>query len=417
MARQERILSARGAAAISTPGRHSDGGCLYLLVGNGPRSSAGSAEKLRSSDKVLSKVAFGSSRKSWVYMFAYQGRQCEMGLGPFPQVTLAEARELRDKWRKVLRFGHNPIEARRAGTAVGKTFGQCANEFIQSKRPEWRSAVHASQWRTTLETYAASLYPMPVDQVGTEAVLAVLKPVWQRTPETASRLRGRIENVLDAARARGLIPQTQANPARWKGHLAHLLPKRQQLSRGHHAATPYRQVPQFIGRLREVSSIAARGLEFLIHTACRAGEALGARWNEIDIENQVWIIPAHRMKSGKEHRIPLSRRAIAILEEMSGIRSIQGTDDFVFPGRRYGSPLSRSSMASLLARLEVQGTVHGFRSAFRDWCGNETSFPRELAEQALAHSTGNAVEAPYRRSDALEKRRQLMEAWEEYLDE
>jgi integrase len=389
MARRERILSARGAMAISKPGRHSDGGGLYLY---------------------LSKDA----RRSWVYLFAWQGRQCEMGLGAYPQTSLAEARERRDKWRKVLMDGRNPIEVRRDGsrTSSSPTFGACADELLATKSSHWSNAKHRQQWRRTLEGYAAPLYGLPVDQVCIEAVLGVLNPIWQSIPETASRLRGRIEAVLDIAKARGW--RSGENPAAWRGNLALILPKRGKLSRGHHAAMPYRDLPEFIGQLREHRSVslAAMALEFAILTAARSGEALGARWAEFDLEAKVWTIPVARMKSGSEHRVPLSSQAGQIVKDLEAIR----TSAFLFPGQRRDSPLAPSALATVLARLKIDATVHGFRSAFRDWVGNETAFTREIAEQALAHATGNAVELSYRRSDALERRRALMEAWASYCE-
>jgi integrase len=234
-----------------------------------------------------------------------------------------------------------------------------------------------------------------------------LQPIWARIPETASRVRGRIEAVLDYAKAHGL--RAGENPAAWRGHLALILPKRQKLSRGHHAAMPYGDVPEFIAKLRATESIHALALEFLILTAGRAGEVLGATWDEIDIDAKVWVIPAARMKAGREHRVPLSGRAIEIVERMAEIR----TGDLVFPGRRRRRPLSNTSLARLCPAL---ATAHGFRSAFRDWAGEETSFPREIAEQALAHATGGAVEQAYRRGDALEKRRALMQAWAQFCE-
>ena len=237
-------------------------------------------------------------------------------------------------------------------------------------------------------------------------MLGVLQPLWQRIPETASRLRGRIEAVLDYAKANGL--RTGENPASWRGHLALILPKRQKLSRLHHAAMPYADIPAFIGKLREIESIHALALEFLVLTAARSGEVLGARWDEIDIAAKIWVIPASRMKAAKEHRIPLPSRALAIVERMAEIR----TGDPVFPGRRRGRPLSGVTLAALVPGA----TVHGFRSSFRDWAGEETSYPREIAEQALAHASGDATERAYRRGDALEKRRTLMEAWAKYCE-
>ena len=243
-------------------------------------------------------------------------------------------------------------------------------------------------------------------------VLGILQPIWTKKAETASRIRGRIEAVIDAARARGLISQDRANPARWRGHLSHLLPKRQRLQRGHHAALPYTDMPAFVEKLRTRPAVSASCLELAILTAARSAEALGMRWPEVDLKAKVWTVPAARMKASKEHRVPLSDRCIEILEAMA---KLKGTDDgYVFPGRDRGKPLSVMSLEMLLRRMKVPVTVHGFRSSFRDWCGECTAFPREIAEAALAHAVGNAVELAYRRGDALEKRRALMQAWADY---
>jgi integrase len=246
----------------------------------------------------------------------------------------------------------------------------------------------------------------PVDTIDTAAVLSILQPVWNRIPETASRLRGRVEAVLDYAKANGL--RSGENPAAWRGHLALILPKRQKLSRGHLAAMPYPDIPKFLGKLREVESIHALALEFLVLTAARSGEVLSATWDEIDLDAQVWVIPASRMKAGLLHRVPLSARAMEIVERMAEIR----TGNLVFAGQRRRRPLAGTTLAALVPGA----TVHGFRSAFRDWAGEETSFPREIAEQALAHATGGAVEQAYRRGDALEKRRALMQAWAQFCE-
>lgn len=263
----------------------------------------------------------------------------------------------------------------------------------------------------TLREYAAPIREKPVNEVGTEHVLAVLKPIWLEKPETASRLRGRIEHVLDAARAKGY--RDGVNPALWRGHLDKLLPKRPKLSRGHHAALPYQDVAAFVGRLREREAVAAIALEFAILTAARSGEVLGARWDEIDLDRKVWTIPADRMKAGRDHRVPLSGRAAEMVQSLSSAR----VGAFVFPGQRSGKPLSSMALEMVLRRMKVENaTVHGFRSAFRDWCGNETHFPRELAEAALAHVIGDKAEQAYRRGDALEKRRAMMEAWAAYCD-
>jgi integrase len=315
----------------------------------------------------------------------------------------------------LLAAGTNPIENRRnAATilAAKPTFGDIADDLIEAKASEWRNEKHRAQWAMTLSRYCAALRSRPVEEIDTEAVLAVLKPIWRRTPETASRLRGRIEMVLDAARARGHIPRNEANPARWRGHLDKLLPKRPKLSRGHHAAMPYTEVPRFLRDLKERDGLAAMALELCILTAARSGEVYGARWDEIDRENRVWTVPATRMKAGREHRIPLSEPAMAILGRVGEAK----LSELVFPGRG-GRPLSYMAMEMLLRRMRVNFTVHGFRSAFRDWAGNETDFSREVAEAALAHVVGDKAEQAYRRGDALAKRRQLMEAWAKHCSD
>jgi integrase len=377
-------LSARAVAAAK-PGRHGDGRGLYLVVS-------------------------GTGARKWVFRFTFGARVTEMGLGN-AAVSLAQAREKAAEARKLVAAGVNPIEARREAEriAAGKpTFGQCADALLAAKASEWRNEKHRQQWAMTLETYAAPLRSRPVDEIDTEAVLGVLQPIWRTTPETASRLRGRIEAVLDAARAKGYIPRNEANPARWRGHLDKLLPKRQKLTRGHHAAMTFDDVPEFIGKLREREACAALALEFLTLTAARSGEVLGARWAEFDLEGKVWTVPAARMKAGREHRVPLSSRALAILEAVADAK----TGEFVFAGQKAGKPLSGMAMEMVLRRMKADSvTVHGFRSAFRDWCGEATSFPRELAEAALSHVAGDATERAYRRGDALEKRRKLMDAW------
>ena len=275
----------------------------------------------------------------------------------------------------------------------------------------FRNDKHTAQWASTLRTDAASLADKGLDEITTEDVLAVLKPIWLTKNETASRVRGRIERVLDAAKARGL--RTGENPARWRGHLANLLPKRQKLQRGHHAAMPYRDVPGFLNLLRVSDGVSARALEFLILSASRSGEVLGAQWPEIDRDGKVWTVPGGRMKAGREHRVPLTNRMLKILDEMELIRS----GPFIFPGQKRGRPLSGMAMEMLLRRMKIENaTVHGFRSAFRDWAAEETSFPREVAEAALAHIVGDATERAYRRGDALEKRRMLMDAWADFVD-
>ncbi len=337
-----------------------------------------------------------------------------MGLGSFAEgVGLADARIARDEARQVLRSGRNPIDLKREKkrAAAGRpTFGQVADALLEAKAGEWRNGKHREQWRIALMETAATLRASPVDEIDTEAVLAALKPLWTDKAETASRLRGRIEAVLDYAKAQG--HRAGENPARWRGNLAHLLPKRGKLARGHHAAMAYQDVPAFMSCLHQVDATPARALEFAILTAGRSGEVYGATWGEFDLEKEVWAVPAARMKAAREHRVPLCDRAVEIVGQLAAVK----VGEFVFPGKGGRKPLSHVAMAKVLKRMGVEGaTVHGFRSAFRDWAGNETHFAREVAEAALAHVIGDKAEQAYRRSDALEKRRALMAAWEQYI--
>jgi integrase len=390
MARARNKLTARKVATLSEPKRHSDGGSLYLAIDGEDGEGA-------------------TMRRRWLFLYPWNGKRREMGLGGFPAVSLADARRLRDEAERLLREGRDPIASRdlaREERAARPTFGEIADKLLAAKEGEWRNEKHRQQWRASLTEFAAPLRSRPVDEIDTAAVLAVLTPHWLVKPETASRLRGRIEAVLDAAKAAS--HRSGENPAAWRGHLSHLLPKRQRLSRGHHAAMPYADVPAFVAKLREREALAALALEFCILTATRSGEVYGARWSEIDLAAKVWTVPAARMKAAREHRVPLSERAMAILEKLFEAR----TGDFVFPSPRGNRPLSHMGMPKVLSRLEVDGvTVHGFRSAFRDWAGNETHFAREVAEAALAHAVGDLSEQAYRRGDALEKRRELMAAW------
>ena len=345
-----------------------------------------------------------SGARKWVLRFTWRGRAREMGLGAFPTVSLAEARAKAEDARRLARSGSDPIQASRRASAV-PTFGDFADQVAAELAAGFRNEKHRAQWAMTLKVYAAPLRATPVDEIETDDLLTVLKPIWKEKPETASRLRGRIERVLSAASAKGL--RDGENPARWRGHLDSLLPKRAALSRGHHAAMPFADVPTFIGRLRERQSVAGLALEFAILTAARTGEVLGARWPEIDLVAKVWTIPAGRTKAAREHRVPLTDRATAILAEAAKL----GAAEFVFPGQRAGRPLSSMALEMTLRRMGETATVHGYRSSFRDWAGEETHFPRELAEHALAHVLGDATERAYRRGDALEKRRAMMSAW------
>jgi integrase len=379
VARQINRLNARAAATIAENGRHADGGGLYLSISpNGGRR--------------------------WVFLYRWHGKPTEIGIGSARDVTLARARELAKDARSKLAEGINPKEARKP--VEGATFGECAGRLLAAMRPSWRNIKHAAQWETTLREYAAPLRRLPADAITTDDVLSVLKPLWNEKPETASRLRGRIERVLDAAKAQGL--RTGENPARWRGHLDQLLPRRQRLTRGNHAAMSYGDVPAFIGELQAREGTAALALEFTILTAARRGEVLGARWDEFDLEHAVWTVPAHRMKAGREHRVPLSGRALAIVKALRQA----GGGEFVFAGHKPGKPLSGEALRMVLWRTKRDDvTVHGFRSAFRDWAAECTNFTNEVCEAALAHTVTNKVEAAYRRGDLFEKRRKLMEAW------
>jgi integrase len=363
-------------------GKYADGGNLYLIVSK-------------------------TGARKWVFRFQWQGRAKERGLGSASDVPLAEARIRASDARLMLAKGINPIEAAKRDRGV-PTFGAMADEVCETLASSFRNPKHRAQWKSTLQTHAAPLRSLTVDAIDTTHVVAVLQAIWQARPETASRLRGRIEKVLDAAKAKGF--RQGENPARWRGHLDHLLPARSRLSRGHHAALPYNELPQFMADLRTREGIAGLALEFLVLTAARSGEVKGARWSEIDFERKVWNVPAERMKAGRPHSIPLSGRCIEILHAAAEAKN----PDYIFPGQRPGQPLSSMAFDMLLRRMGREVTTHGFRSTFRDWAGNETGFPRELAEHALAHIIGDKAEQAYRRSTALERRRELMEAWARY---
>lgn len=396
-------LSARTVQTLAKAGRHSDGGGLYLIV------------DVRNAQDGSQRV---SKRWAFIYRRKSDGKQSELGLGGLASVPLAKAREFAAEARIMLAEGKDPKRERAAAAGEAEkvpTFGAMAESVIAALEHGWRNDKHKAQWRSTLATYAGPLNDKPVDEIATEHVLEVLQPIWTQKAETASRVRGRIEKILDAAKAKG--HRTGENPARWRGHLDHLLGKRQLLQRGHHPAMPWQEVPEFLARLREHQSISALALEFVILTAARSGEVLrsvrdgevmGARWSEIDWSATVWTVPAVRMKAKRVHRVPLSERALEILSTMAAAR--QG--EFIFPGQRGDAPLSEMALELVMRRMKAKPyTVHGFRSSFRDWAGEATSFPREVAEAALAHTTGDKVERAYRRGDALEKRRQLMLAW------
>ena len=361
--------------------------------------------------------------RSWIFRYSLAGRARAMGLGAYPDVPLVEARELAAQQRKILNAGLDPIEHRKAerkrqaSAAEGATtFTQCAARYIRAHRHGWRNRKHARQWASTLRTYACPVIgTTPVVCVGTDDILSILSPIWSAKTETAKRVQGRLENILDWATARGY--RSGDNPARWRGHLAKILPRPSRVKRvAHHPAMPYAELPAFMAELRDQNGTAARALEFTILTASRTGEVIGAQWREVDLQAGVWNVPPERMKAKRPHRVPLPPAAVAVL------RGLSRTNEYLFAGMRYGRPISNMSMLQTMRRMGygVNGTrgdyvPHGMRSAFRDWCAEQTSFPREVAEAALAHVNVNKVEAAYQRGDLFEKRRQLMQAWARYL--
>ena len=384
MAVQTKRLNARLVETIKAPGRHADGGNLYLNV-------------------------TASGARSWVFLYKRDGRQREMGLGPVRDIPLSRARDLATEHRQAILEGVDPLQKRKA-TIDKPNFGEFAAELVETMRSAWRSPKHLLEWRRTLSVDAKALAAIPIDQVGTEDVLKVLKPIWVAKPETASRLRGRIETVLHAATARGL--RSGDNPAAWTGHLKALLPPaRPKGSRGRYAAMPIDDVPQFMAELRAVSTVSARALEFAILTAARSAEVFGATWAEIDLVRKVWTVPPSRMKAVREHRVPLCARAMEIVIEMQTL----GRGDIVFCGPRTGGLLANTAFNRTLSSLREGLTPHGFRSTFRDWAAERTGFPSEAVEMALAHTIKNKVEAAYRRGDLFEKRRALMDAWAGFL--
>ena len=397
MARTGKLLAVEVAKAKGPTVLH-DGGGLYLRVSR-------------------------TGTKSWVFRFQLDGKRRDMGLGPYPDISLAEARGKATDHRKLRHDGIDPLEAReterqaqRLSVARGRTFREMAEEFIGRYEVSWRNPKHRRQWRNTLATY---VYPilgeLPVAAIDTGLIVQVLDPIWTEKPETASRVRGRIEAVLDAATVRGF--RQGPNPAQWKGNLAHILPARARVRKvAHHAALPFDQMPAFLATLQGREGMAARALEFAILTAARTTEVLRATWDEIDADAKVWTVPAERMKGGREHRVPLSGPALALLEKVRPLALMRdGEPDPsapVFPGPRRALPMSSMTMLMLLRRMKRDDlTAHGFRSTFSDWAAERTAYPREVGEMALAHAVENKVEAAYRRGDLFEKRRKLMEAW------
>ncbi len=389
-------LTVKEVTNKSKPGLYADGLGLYLQVS-----------------------AYGT--KSWLFRFMRDGKARKMGLGPVHTVTLAMAREKATEARRRLLEDVDPIEerksvrqARRLEAAKVMTFKQCAEKYIAAHQGSWKNAKHAAQWPSTLESYA---YPvigdLPVAGIDVGLVLKVLEPIWTDKPETASRVRGRVEAILDWARARGY--REGDNPARWRGHLDKLLPARTKVAKvKHHAALPYAEIGDFMASLRGQEGVSPKALEFAILTATRTGEAIGALWSEIDLDGRMWTIPPERMKAGKEHRVPLSDRAVALLRSLPREKD----NPHVFIGDKKGRGLSNMALLMTLRRMGHDDlTVHGFRSTFRDWTAEQTAYPQELCEMALAHTVSDKVEAAYRRGDMFQKRARLMQDWAKFCSE
>ncbi|GHF12620.1 phage integrase [Kordiimonas sediminis] len=393
MARGINKLSARAISAISEPGSYVDGAGLRLQVSKG-----------------------GS--KSWQFRFMLNGRSREMGLGPVKDVSLAQARQKASECRTMLSEGIDPIEARkarkealRAQQDTCKSFDECRNAFLKSHASAWKGTKSLTQWEGSLERYATPVIgKTPVDQIDTALIMRVLDPIWRSKTETATRVRGRVERILDWATVQGF--RQGDNPARWTGHLSELLPAPSALRKVKHmTAMPYQEVSALVWDLRESESMGAKALNFLILTAARSAEVRLATWDEIDLDAKTWTIPAERMKAGREHVVPLSQEAMDILQALPKLAG----NSYVFPGMRDGKPLSDMTLTKQLRDRKIpKATVHGFRSSFRDWAGEQTNYPRNVIEKCLAHQLEDKVEAAYHRSNLLEKRRPVMKAWAGY---
>ena len=394
MARVIGKLTALKVRQAKRQGLYGDGGNLYLQVSK-------------------------SGAKSWIFRYKRAGRQRPMGLGPLHTISLTEAREAARVYRQLLLGGIDPIDQRRAERVQGKlaaarglSFAECARSYIAAHQAGWRSPRQALQWSASLAAYVDPVFgEAPIQAIDTALVIRALEPIWTDKPETARRLRGRIEAVIDWATARGY--RQGENPVRWRGHLENLLPKPHAVRRvKHHPALHYPGLSSFMAELRRAEGVGAAALEFCILTAARTSEVIGAQWQEIDMAARLWVVPAVRIKAEREHRVPLSEAALAILIRMTSIRH----GDFVFPGGRApGRPMGHMAMLRTLNRMgRGQLTVHGFRSTFRDWCAEQTNFPAEAAEMALAHAVADKVEAAYRRGDMFEIRRRLMQAWADF---
>jgi integrase len=401
MARPIHKLTALTIERTRREGRYADGGGLYLQV--------------------------DGNSKSWLFRYKRRGHTRYMGFGSVDLVSVEKARDLALEYRKLLQAGTDPVAARDTAKAkqqleAAKTlsFDACVTAYLKAHKSGWRNPKHRQQWQNTLATYASPIFgQLSVRDIDTGLVMQAIEPIWTTKPETANRLRGRIESILDWARVRGY--RNGENPARWKGHLDHLLPARDKVRRvKHHTALPYTELPSFMVTLREQQGVAARALEFLILTGVRTGDVIGndrddappMRWQHVDLKTQIWTIP--NTKTNTEHRVPLSKAAIALLGSM---KVVHQDGDIVFPGIRMGKPLSNGSMLRVLDRKScAQLTVHGFRATFKTWASENTNFPREIVEAALAHAISDKLEAAYRRGDFFEKRKRLMNAWADFCN-
>ena len=379
-------LTVKQVESLKEVGMYSDGGGLYLRI--------------------------RESGRSWFFIGTYNGERRTLGIGNALDVTLAKAREKAREGRLLILDGKDPKEEWKKRTNPDHqptTFGKFAREYVASIEDGFKNPKHRQQWRNTIDAYGKPIAKMPIADVDTEDVLRCIQPIWLDKAETASRVRGRIEKVLDAAKAKGL--RTGDNPARMRGHLELFLPKRSKAGVKHHAALPYSEISAFMTDLRTREGVAAKALEFAILTAARSGEVRGMTWGEVDLDAKLWTVPAGRMKASETHKVPLSEAAISVLQAVN--EKGLGKDDVAFPAPRGGS-LSDMTLSAVLRRMKRQVTVHGFRSTFRDWAGDTTTFPRDVVEMALAHTVGSATERAYRRGRALDKRRELMDAWANY---
>ena len=405
MARQVGKLSSVKVNKTNAKGLYADGGNLYLQV-----------------------TATGS--KSWLFRYMINGKNCYMGLGALNYISLADARIKAAECRKMLVEGNDPLKIsnnnknkKRLEDAKTTTFKQCAEKYIETHKPTWKNAKHAWQWGNSLEKFVYGTFGnIAVQDIDTNLVMKALEPIWQTKTETATRVRGRIESILDWAKVREY--RTGENPARWRGHLENLLPRPSKFQKiEHQPSLPYQKIAEFMQALKKQEGMAALALQFTILTASRTSEAIEATWQEIDLKNQIWIVPENRIKAGREHKVPLSDAAIVVLQtvkkqqEMLDYKSKDAASNFVFSGFKQGNPLSNTAMLMLLRRMKSDDvTVHGMRSSFRNWAAEQTNYPREVAEAAIAHANGDKAEAAYLRSDFFEKRRQMMDAWARYCE-